>query len=73
MAMKHFEKRDLFGIPPRETPPGVWPQTPTPSPAPRVVEPPAEPRRAPVATGEVPSGVTIIRPVRFGGDEKEQS
>ncbi len=59
-------KREIFGIPPRETPPGIWPSPPAPR-----VEPPAEPRRAPVATGEVPSGVTIIRPVKFSGDENK--
>jgi len=69
--MKHLEKRDLFGIPPQPLPEGIWPTTPTPSPAPRVEAAPVEPRRAPVATGEVPGGVTIIRPVKFNGDEKQ--
>jgi len=70
--MKRFEKRDLFGIPPRETPPGIWPTTPTPpaqrTPAP-VVETPAAPRRSPVPTGPVPSNVAVVRDVVLSDEE----
>ena len=67
--MKHLEKRDLFGTPPRELPAGIWPATPTPPTAPRV-EPPAAPRKPPVPVGAVASSVTRIRPIELH-DENE--
>ena len=60
-----FWKRDILGIAPQPTPEGLFPHPARSTPAvnPRVTPAPAEPRRPPVATGEVPSGVTVIRPI----------
>ncbi|HKN62544.1 MAG TPA: hypothetical protein VJW93_15285 [Candidatus Acidoferrales bacterium] len=61
--------RELLGVPATPTPAGIFPAPPGPKPvqpAPIVVEPQrVEPRRAPVATGDLPSGVTIVRPIRL--------
>ncbi len=74
VAMKHLEKRDLFGIPPRETPAGIFPQSSAPAlSAPRAEAARVEARKPPVAVGTLASGTTVVRPIRFEGHEKEQS
>jgi len=62
--------REIGGAAAQPTPPGIWPATPAPAPR---VEPPAAPRKPPVAVGTLPPGTTVIRPVRFEGDEKNKT
>jgi len=63
--------RELCGVAPQPTPEGLWPTIPTPSPAPCVEAAPVEVRKPPVAIGALPSGTTVIRPIRFEGKEDE--
>ncbi len=62
--------REIFGVPPHETPAGIFPPPPIPAPPASVIATPTEPRRPPVPTGAIASSTTVIRPIELH-DENE--
>jgi hypothetical protein len=69
-AIANMLKREILGVPPRVIPAGIFPSSPPPPARLTPVSKPVEaPRRPPVATGEVPSGVTVIRNLVLNDDK----